>query len=381
MAKKKKSAFNLDLGEVNGHVSFKDLDELDKWHQEQKAFFQWVGQTSSQNQNIRGIWGHLNQKWQQADKLINNVRQHVGTEREESQFTSLASQIQSLYSQNFLISSTASAKFVEELRETDPIVSAFALSYFLGLGVQSNDLKALEGAFVALQFSKGVNSNIAHEISSLQELKNKWEQELNSLRNEYIELNNQEEQLQEEHKNNINEQKESFEEVINEGKETLAEIAETYDQKMALQSSVDYWKTKKIDHDKLAKVFGFVSLGAGAAISLALGFTAYNLFEGIDKPEYWRIALLAILASFGIWVVRILVRIFLSNLHLSTDAEERVTMIKTYIAMLRDGQGPKDEDRQLVLQTMFRPSQIGLVKDEAAPPTVIDVVARMAGKK
>ncbi len=49
--------------------------------------------------------------------------------------------------------------------------------------------------------------------------------------------------------------------------------------------------------------------------------------------------------------------------------------------MLRDGQGPKDEDRQLVLQTMFRPSQIGLVKDEAAPPTVIDVVARMAGKK
>ncbi len=332
MAKKKKSMFNLDLGEINGHVSFQDFSELEKWHQEQKAFFQWVGQISNQNQNLRGLWNHLNQKWQQIDKFINNTRPHVGTEQEENQVTSLANQIQSTYLQNLLISSTSSAKFVEVLREKDPVVSAFALNYFLGLGIQANDYKALEGAFVALQYSKGIQSNIESEISSLKELKDKWVQELNNLRDEYVELNNQEDKLLDDHKTKIVEQKEAFDEVIKNGKETLDEIAETYDQKMALQSSVDYWKTKKTDHDKLAKLFGYISLGAGAAISVALSIAAYKLFDGIDKPEYWRLALLAILASFGIWVIRILVRIFLSNLHLSTDAEERVTMIKTYIA-------------------------------------------------
>lgn len=382
MAKKKKSAFNLDLGEFNGNVSLFDFDALEKWHQEQKAFFQWIGQTSNKNQNIRGLWNHLNQKWQQIDQAINNVRPHLGSDQEENQFVSLTNQIQNLYSQNsLLVSNSARAAFVEELRETDPIVSAFSLHYFLGLGIQANDYKALEGAFVALQFSKGVKSNIASETASLKDLKNKWEQELNNLRDEYVELNNREEQLLDDHGVKIDEQKEEFDTVINEGKETLEEIAETYDQKMALQSSVDYWKTKKTEHDRLAKLFGYISLGAGAGISLLLGIAAYKLLDGIDKPEYWRLALLAILASFGVWAIRVLVRIFLSNLHLSTDAEERVTMIKTYIAMLRDGQGPKDEDRQLVLQTMFRPSQIGLVKDEAAPPTVIDVVAKMAGKK
>ena len=41
-------------------------------------------------------------------------------------------------------------------------------------------------------------------------------------------------------------------------------------------------------------------------------------------------------------------------LHLRTDADERVTMIQTYLALLRKGSGPKDDERQLIWQTFYR---------------------------
>jgi hypothetical protein len=55
-----------------------------------------------------------------------------------------------------------------------------------------------------------------------------------------------------------------------------------------------------------------------------------------------------------VWVVRILVRLLLSNIHLLTDARERVTMVQTYLALLRRGK-IKDDERMFILQTLFRP--------------------------
>ncbi len=379
---KRKSAFSLELGEFNGKVTFKDIAELQKWHQDQREFFSWIGQVAGQNKNLSGLWNHLNQKWKQIDQWINQARPHEGTDQEESQFTALSNQTQGLYAQNQLLSNASPrAKFIEELRESDSVVAAFVLNYYLGLGIQPNDYKALEGAFVALQFHKGIKSNISAEQEALKDLRNKWQEELNVVQEDFSKLSSEEASLIETHQKKISELEKTFEEAIKTGQEKLNDIAESYDQKMALQSSVDYWGKKKTAHDKLAKIFGYVSLSTGIVVSIILGIVAYNLLEGIEKPEFWRLGILAVLASFGVWAVRILVRIFLSNLHLSSDADERITMIKTYIAMLREGQGPADGDRQLALQAMFRPSQIGLVKDEAAPPTVIDVVTKFAGKK
>jgi len=56
-------------------------------------------------------------------------------------------------------------------------------------------------------------------------------------------------------------------------------------------------------------------------------------------------------------------------------------MITTYIAMLREKDGLKDEEKQLILQTVFRPSSTGIIKDEASPPTIVDIFAKLNGKK
>jgi hypothetical protein len=93
-------------------------------------------------------------------------------------------------------------------------------------------------------------------------------------------------------------------------------------------------------------------------------------------PEYWRIAVLVAAGLFSVWVVRIFVRLFLSNVHLLTDARERATMVQTYLALMRKG-GLKEEDRQLILKAIFRPTATGVVKDDAMPLTMIEALTKL----
>ena len=50
-------------------------------------------------------------------------------------------------------------------------------------------------------------------------------------------------------------------------------------------------------------------------------------------------------------------------------------------AFCNEKDGLKDEEKQLILQTVFRPSSTGIIKDEASPPTIVDIFAKLNGKK
>lgn len=83
------------------------------------------------------------------------------------------------------------------------------------------------------------------------------------------------------------------------------------------------------------------------------------------------------LAVLGFWFIRILVRIFLSNIHLENDAAERVTMAKTYLALIRSNSLSKDENIDTVLVALFRPTGDGIVKDEGLPPSAIEFFTKL----
>ncbi|MES9847280.1 MAG: DUF6161 domain-containing protein [Candidatus Thiodiazotropha sp.] len=55
-------------------------------------------------------------------------------------------------------------------------------------------------------------------------------------------------------------------------------------------------------------------------------------------------------------------------------------MIQTYLALLREGSGPKDEERQLILQTLFSPSTTGFIKDDG-PSSFHEIVSNALSKK
>ena len=109
---------------------------------------------------------------------------------------------------------------------------------------------------------------------------------------------------------------------------------------------------------------GVTLLFAGATVCLFLD-TAYELLrETVTQVPLWKVSVMIAISTAGIWLTRLSAKIFISNLHLRTDADERVTKIQTYLALLREGNGPKENERQLILQTLFRPSSTGFIKDD-----------------
>ena len=77
-----------------------------------------------------------------------------------------------------------------------------------------------------------------------------------------------------------------------------------------------------------------------------------------------------------IWFIRLVVKVFLSNLHLLSDANERETMILTYLAFEREENTLKDTDRDLILPSIFRVSANGFIKDDSSPNSPINIITK-----
>lgn len=201
------------------------------------------------------------------------------------------------------------------------------------------------------------------------------------------------------------------------------------DNAIRLNLSVDYWKEKQIQHQKKFYIYGVISIILIFALIVALKILISNHNTEIDLNEknisnsleivetnpfldknisqavtlksatqdnnkdseiltqnslayihfFGWYALLIFASSSILWIIRIVVKIALSNLHLSEDAHERVVMIQTYLAFIKEGHGLEENDKQLILSSLFRPSNIGIIKDESSI-TVADIVSSLKAR-
>ena len=62
-------------------------------------------------------------------------------------------------------------------------------------------------------------------------------------------------------------------------------------------------------------------------------------------------------------IIKITLRQFNTHSHLSLEASERITFTKTYLALLNEGKLKSDEDRRLILESLFRSTQSGAVAE------------------
>lgn len=79
-----------------------------------------------------------------------------------------------------------------------------------------------------------------------------------------------------------------------------------------------------------------------------------------------------------LWITRILVRMMLSEHHLAVDARSREAMADTYLGLIAENSSVNENDRAIILASLFRPVTDGLVKDDALP--LISPAAIISGK-
>lgn len=199
-----------------------------------------------------------------------------------------------------------------------------------------------------------------------------------------------------------------WEEFTGRTRDEQKNLIDAFEKFMQLKAPVKYWEAKQKKHFWLACGFGaltVISMGvagavlysrltaplgrlAGAApkspdaasvapaastaassippVSTSDAVTLASMLLNWDNLAH--LASLLLVTTLVVWYLRLVVRIFLSHLHLEMDAAERTTMVTTYLALVRDGSLAKDnESLKSVLAALFRPTGDGIVKDEGLP--------------
>ncbi|MNE58137.1 hypothetical protein D3C80_1531500 [compost metagenome] len=80
------------------------------------------------------------------------------------------------------------------------------------------------------------------------------------------------------------------------------------------------------------------------------------------------------------WAGRLLTKLYLSQHHLRQDAEERATMTETYLALIENS-AASTEDRQVILNALFRNTPDGIVKEEGGlDPSIAAALGKFLAK-
>lgn len=149
-------------------------------------------------------------------------------------------------------------------------------------------------------------------------------------------------------------------------------LAGTYDSQLALRAPATYWGKKHKRHTNWVTALalgGFLWLIIGVFSLHGLAKSVFGLTTIGTVPTWFQVISFSLGALVFVLVLRSLLRLMMSHVHLSLDAAERQTMIVSYLALVRKG-SLKEETLEKVLGAIFRPTGDGIVKDEGVPLSV-----------
>jgi len=392
-------SIRLELG-VNGTYAFNSIDEVKLWLDDQKSFHAVLLRQDRKSPIPGCVTEHVERLYRQITITNGPV-----TKWDSSIQSHFVEQIRKHFAADRL--PTKESPRGRLLKSMPPVSAAYALAWYLGINVPltTESPAGLIGIVEAILAELGAGGILnEHAAKALTVLHDEWAKALDRAKQTESQLKadceheiaiqraateEHKQQLSvtlEDTKRQLNEEKaraeNSLEEKLKNAEERLVAVEKTYDEKLALQSAVTYWGDKAVKHKQWSIFWGLLVLVAGAASSLFLLLCMKEALHAtrVADAQLWQVTQLALVAVFGVWIMRLLVRLLLSNTHLHTDASERRTMMLTYLAMMRERQLPDDDSRRLILQALFRPSSTGIIKDDASPPFIAEWIRATVGK-
>ncbi len=385
----KNRSFTVDLGPEGGSQEFPNIDAAIQWISKEVEFWSWIQKPEHHSNWLKDRMSEISSGWESLSSLMKK-------EQSDDMKAAISNQFSRIYREfNFPISSTPIGQYLTRLSTEDIDLALAALFYVLNPNEiwSYKDAVNIAGQFRILQF-RNPHSNSETEafrqaiIEKDNEARIRIEQTENILTQatENAEKFSSYASRLSESELELSEGREKrFDETLEQNRESLLRLEKTYDEKLALERPVRYWSKKANKHNEHAKYFGRVFGASLSSYILVVVTMVYffliphspDPFLPIESPEVpiWMYGFIIGLAAVLIWPVRIFSRLMLSNLHLCEDAKERSTMAQTYLSLLRYKEaGMTEKDRQLILVSLFRPTNLGIVKDDAAPASFTNII-------
>ena len=396
----------IDLGNNGGTSSFYTRDDALNWIDTEIAAWEWVkapiavdkspqrplqqlkSRLMAAELSDQSFWDILNETIVEIFKSPNNrvnSNSIFGRFLIQLQNTNLDEAIWALATRT----SEGSIQRFEQWKTARSVIlgTARALIFDLGLNANAN-LKIAEG--IQEEWSARLDGH-SKKLSGLQS-------SANDLKNDFaktIALSN--DQISEDHK--------AWEKQIESHKAAMSAIEKEWAERVKMRAAVEYWGDRKSRQAMWSIVWATASIvlmgiaiywlnsGRGNHYTMPTEVIAV-LDEVRSKKIEGSIATLILTQSFirsaapivlpamlFVWVLRIVVRNYVSASHLMTDAGEREILIQTYLALSTDkdlANIPEIRDKALpqMLASVFRHTADGLVKDDGLPTQAIVDLAK-----
>ncbi|MFZ5807609.1 MAG: DUF6161 domain-containing protein [Verrucomicrobiota bacterium] len=379
--------------EPNGaDTEFETWEDFTKWFSEEQKIWEWLNDyrfrefmSSDLQRQYSNYFDAIRSRIQAIDQQKENP-QHVENHKRD---------IQSLIKDNYenrriLYSKTPDALMVLKLKEDSVIASIAALAYFLGIKIERGLLgerESYEGIIRAFCHANGIKFFKDNERTALRDLLKDGQERINKfsgqLRNEIEstiasrdEKQSQFNQLKEQHEQFSNTTSQEWKDFSSKLQTEWDTIKKTYEEQLGLQAPVQYWKKKDKGHFWQAIIYGVLTLAFAANYFYFLVWPKAKTLLDCEKVDYGHVVLIFFLFGLGAWLIRVLLKLMMSHFHLQADAKQRATMVETYLALDKEGTAVPKEHRALILEAIFRPVTMGMIKEDQPSSMPFDYISK-----
>ena len=380
---------------------FSNIGELRDFIQLQLDAWFWLEQAARQDDNLAQVWDPFKRYFKQVNQLIEWLEWHPDDQKEQINLVNIfREQTQAAAVQGFILAETPEAQFILELKDNkSPQIAGYALAFLNNKKISASNLASYEGAYWTMNYLQGSTTTSLDEQQKIYDAvalawTDRFEMQRDSLGKKNKKLITDTTELQEqsallikkvnaqvtmqksEFENQSSDLAILFKKIHDEAGKKLTNFEASLRAKIVLEESIKYWEEKRIQHRKTMLYMAIASVGLSVlTLAAFILITIFYLSTTIETVSPRHISALLAISTFGVWLTRLSTKIFISNLHLETDAYERVTMVKTYFALLAEGKPLNKDEHELILQTLFRPSSSGIVKDDG-PTNILETLVK-----
>ena len=337
---------------------------------------------------------------------LQSVEDFFGSLRnaDESQFTARWRQIYQNFSKayNFFVFESDVVDFLLSVHENDSESFNGAVNYFLS-GNIGNTGAELKGFIKAYEFDNADNSVLfkkkESEKRSFSAIKTQLRRSQTQLQEELEEIfRNEKERFQaffDEIASEKNTKNTDFESWFGDSKSTVNKLFEdtnkqaedlvkSFKEQTRLKKPAEYWdeRGKQLNREGwlaikwLTALVGFGCVTLYFLLWLTPEGMLLSFIEGDAAALKWSVVYITFISFLAVGI-RSLNKVAFSSFHLARDAQERHQLTHVYLALVAEKDVDiKDEDRQLILQSLFSRSETGLLRQDSSPSMPTNVVEK-----
>ena len=191
-------------------------------------------------------------------------------------------------------------------------------------------------------------------------------------------------------KENINGWRDEINNWKKDMEDKLTILENTYKEKLKLEEPEKLWNEKAKNYGAAYKLWGFfVILLSGAIVyfinKIITEFyfnSKLNSISDNDMLNYFPKTFLFVgILSLALYVLRVFVKITLSNKHLQLECEQKAVLTRFYQALVYEGQNINENERLIIFNTLFSKTESGLIKLSDTPNDIENIIFSILSKK